>query len=90
MVGRTQLGTVEVVDPSVITLNGIAASHAANTILLAAVGLLEGEEIDHKLFFPAEDEVRSIVPRRDPSPRPPYTLIVRPPSFLPTDGRVAP
>jgi molybdopterin/thiamine biosynthesis adenylyltransferase len=63
---QNYLGTAEVIDPSVITLNGIAASHAANTMLLAAVGLQEGEEIDHKLFFPAEGEVRSIVPRRDP------------------------
>lgn len=60
------LGTGEVIDPSVITLNGIGASHAANTMLLQAVGLYRLEELDHQLFFPLEDAVRSVAPRKDP------------------------
>ena len=63
---QNYLGTSEVVDPSVITLNGIGASHAANTMLLQAVGLYELDHLDQHLYFPLEDEVRSIAPRKDP------------------------
>jgi hypothetical protein len=63
---QNYLGTSEVVDPSVITLNGIGASNAANTMLLQAVGLYELDHLDQHLYFPLEDEVRSIAPRKDP------------------------
>jgi hypothetical protein len=44
----------EIVDPSVISLNGIGASHAVTTMLLATVGLAQETIISHRLFFPAE------------------------------------
>ena len=43
-------GSVEVIDPSVISLNGIAASHAVNMMLFSATGLLSTDP-GQQLFF---------------------------------------
>jgi molybdopterin/thiamine biosynthesis adenylyltransferase len=59
-------GMEQVTDPSVISLNGISASHAVTTMLLAAVGLGQAEMIEHRLFFPAEGSSFNVrVPRRE-------------------------
>jgi hypothetical protein len=50
---QNYLGTPEVIDPSVISLNGIAASNAVNTMLFMATGLGEPALLDHRLFFHA-------------------------------------
>jgi len=47
-------GVAEITDPSVISLNGIGASHAVTTMLLTAVGLARPESIEHRLLFPAD------------------------------------
>lgn len=47
-------GVAEIVDPSVISLNGIGASHAVTTMLLTSVGLARHESTEHRLFFPAD------------------------------------
>jgi len=47
---QNYLGTPEVIDPSVVTLNGIAASTAATVFLMSTVGLGEAELWQHRLF----------------------------------------
>jgi hypothetical protein len=44
----------EVVDPSVISLNGISASDAVTTMLLAVVELAESGALEHRLYFPRD------------------------------------
>jgi hypothetical protein len=61
---QNYLDTPDVVDPSVITLNGIAASHATTAMLFSAVGLLESAP--QQLFFVRDGSVRDIAPRKDP------------------------
>ncbi len=55
----------DVVDPSVITLNAIGASHAVNTMLLSVTGLLTSPP-GQQLFFVREGNVMSVTARRDP------------------------
>src|SRR3954462_7343454 len=64
---QNYLATPEVIDPSVVSLNGIAASHAVNTMLFAAVGLAERALLDHRLLFARDGSVMTIRPRRDPA-----------------------
>jgi hypothetical protein len=47
-------GQDEVVDPSVISLNGIGASHAVTVMLLAATGLAADKALAHRIFFPRD------------------------------------
>jgi hypothetical protein len=49
---QNYLDVDEVVDPSVISLNGIAASHGVTTMLLWAVGLAIDPSVEHRLVFP--------------------------------------
>jgi hypothetical protein len=62
---QNYLGTPEVVDPSVITLNAQAVAGAMNTFLFAAIGLAEPDVLDHRLTFPASGETMAITPRRE-------------------------
>ena len=62
---QNYLGTAEVIDPSVVTLNGIAASNAVNTMLFAAVGLADPALLDHRLFFPRDGSIMTVGARRD-------------------------
>ena len=62
---QNYLNAPEVVDPSVITLNGIAASHAVNTMLFSATGLLTAE-LQQQLFFMLDGAVRTVEARKDP------------------------
>lgn len=57
----------EVIDPSVVSLNGIAASHAVNTMLFAATGLADSALLDHKLILPSSGELLSVQSRKDSS-----------------------
>ena len=54
------LGQDEVVDPSVISLNGISASHAVTAMLLAATGLAADEALAHRIFFPRDGSTFAI------------------------------
>jgi molybdopterin/thiamine biosynthesis adenylyltransferase len=63
---QNYLGTTEVIDPSVVTLNGIAASNAVNTMMLLAVGLADPDLLAHRLFFPRDGSVMTVTARRDP------------------------
>lgn len=62
---QNYLGTADVTDPSVVSLNGIAASHAVNAMLFSTVGLAEPALLDHRLFFPRDGSIMTIAPRRD-------------------------
>jgi molybdopterin/thiamine biosynthesis adenylyltransferase len=65
-VAQNYLDIPEVVDPSVISLNGIAASHAVTTMLLWATGLLEDAALRHTLFFPRRGEALVVNTQRKP------------------------
>lgn len=58
-------GATEVIDPSVITLNGIAASHAVNTMLFSVTGLLTAGPAQ-QLFFLRDGSSMTVQPRRAP------------------------
>lgn len=66
-VAQNYLDEPEVIDPSVVTLNGITASHAANAMLFSLTGLAEPELLNHHLFFPSRGEVLSVQPQKDPT-----------------------
>jgi molybdopterin/thiamine biosynthesis adenylyltransferase len=57
----------EIAVPSVITLNAVAASYAANEFLLHVTGLPRQHPVDRYIrFLPLTGEVERTVPRRDP------------------------
>jgi molybdopterin/thiamine biosynthesis adenylyltransferase len=56
---------VEVAEPSVITLNAVAAAHAANDYLLTVTGLLVPTPLYWTKVRPRDGEVVSEIPRRD-------------------------
>lgn len=56
---------VELAEPSVITLNALAAAHAANDYLLNVTGLLVSSSLYWTKVFPHEGKVVSEMPRRD-------------------------
>lgn len=62
---QNYLGTAEVIDPSVVTLNGIAAANAVNTMLFVAVGLADPGLLEHRLFFPRDGSIMTVSARRD-------------------------
>lgn len=66
-VAQNYLGDAEVIDPSVITLNGMTASYATNTLLFQATGLFERDELPHMLLFPRDYSTRFIRERKDPN-----------------------
>jgi molybdopterin/thiamine biosynthesis adenylyltransferase len=63
---QNYLDDPEVVDPSVISLNGTAASHAVNAMLFAAMGLAQREAFEHRLFFPLSGDVLTVTPKQRP------------------------
>lgn len=65
-VAQNYLGQAEVIDPSVITLNGITASQATNTMLFQAISLFERADLPHTLLFPRDDSRRFIREVKDP------------------------
>jgi hypothetical protein len=57
-----------IIAPSVITLNAIAASHAANDFMFAMTGLTQGDAtLEYMRFVPRERDVRFDLPRADPT-----------------------
>ena len=65
-VAQNYVGEPEVIDPSVITLNGIAASHASTVMLFALTGLAERSLLHHRLFFTTDGEVFPVLPKKIP------------------------
>ncbi len=60
------LGIGDVIDPSVVTLNGISAAHAATTMMLMATGLAEPEVLAHRLYLPTTSETLTITTTHKP------------------------
>jgi molybdopterin/thiamine biosynthesis adenylyltransferase len=63
-VAQNYLNAPEIIDPSVITLNGIAASHASTVMLCAVTGLGEPGLLNHRLFFATSGDVFSVSPKK--------------------------
>ncbi len=63
---QNYVGEPEVIDPSVITLNGIAASNASTVMLFALTGLAERSLLHHRLFFTTDGEVFPVLPKKMP------------------------
>lgn len=61
---QNYLNDPDVIDPSVISLNGVAASHAVNVLLFAATGLAQPELFVHRLFFSLAGDVLTVTPKR--------------------------
>lgn len=61
---RRYVDDPEVIAPSVISLNALAASYAVNDFLFRAMGLRQGDE-DYVYFEPQKAEVRLEIPRKD-------------------------
>jgi hypothetical protein len=58
----------DVAEPSVISLNAVAAAHAVTDFLLYVTGLLdEGANLRHQLIEPQERSLMNVGVRRDPS-----------------------
>lgn len=53
---QNYLNEPEVIDPSVISLNGIGASHAVTRMLFYATGLTARQTPQHRLWFPLEGD----------------------------------
>lgn len=62
---QNYLGLPEVIDPSVITLNGIGASTATNFMLMSSVGLAGPELANHCLFDARHGTWLALEPQRD-------------------------
>ena len=63
---QNYLNEPDVVDPSVISLNGVAASSAVNVMLFAATGLADESLWDHRLFLPRGGDVLTVRTKKDP------------------------
>ncbi len=66
---QNYLATPEVIDPSVVTLNGLAASQAMNVLLFTVTGLADPELLRHRYYFPADATSKAVVERPDPQCR---------------------
>jgi len=64
---QNYLDLPETIDPSVITLNGIAASMATNTMLMTAVGLAGRALLDHRLMDARHGDWLALKQQRKPS-----------------------
>jgi molybdopterin/thiamine biosynthesis adenylyltransferase len=62
---QNYLNEPEVTDPSVITLNGLAASHATTVFLLSHTGLADERALRHRLFFPTDGQALEVSPRKE-------------------------
>jgi molybdopterin/thiamine biosynthesis adenylyltransferase len=65
-VAQNYLNEPEIIDPSVISLNGIAASHAVSTMLFSATCLATEQLLVHRLYLPLEGQALGVAPRRQP------------------------
>jgi hypothetical protein len=66
-VAQNYLDLPEVVDPSVITLNAVAASAATNLMLMSATGLAQSGNTDHRLFDARSGTWLALEDRQDPT-----------------------
>jgi molybdopterin/thiamine biosynthesis adenylyltransferase len=65
-VAQNYLNEPEVIDPSVVSLNGISASHAVNAMLFTETGLAADALMNHRLHFPRDGSSLSVDTRREP------------------------
>jgi molybdopterin/thiamine biosynthesis adenylyltransferase len=63
---QNYLNAPDVVDPSVISMNGVAASTAVNVMLFAATGLAQDSLWNHRLFLPLAGDVLTVGTKKDP------------------------
>jgi molybdopterin/thiamine biosynthesis adenylyltransferase len=63
-IAQNYLNEPDVIDPSVISLNGIGASHAVTTMLFSATGLATEPLMVHRLYFPREGQALGVDSRR--------------------------
>jgi molybdopterin/thiamine biosynthesis adenylyltransferase len=63
---QNYLDEPELIDPSVISLNAVAASHAVNVMLFATTGLADTPLWEHRLILPRSGEVLTIRTKKDP------------------------
>lgn len=66
---QNYLGTADVIDPSVTTLNAAAASGALNAMLMSVVGLASDELMSHRITLTREGSVLTLRPEQDDSCR---------------------
>lgn len=64
---QNYLALPDVVDPSVVTLNGVAASMATNAMLMWAVGLGSNKLMRHRLLDARTGDWLALRPSRDPN-----------------------
>jgi hypothetical protein len=62
---QNYLDLPDVVDPSVVTLNGVAASAATNLMLMYAVGMGQPGHLSHRLFDARGGSWLALEPRHD-------------------------
>lgn len=65
--GQHYIDDPVVIVPSVVTLNSVAAAHAADDFLFWAVGLATDPSRDYLVTQPRNRSVRFVMPRRDPN-----------------------
>jgi molybdopterin/thiamine biosynthesis adenylyltransferase len=63
---QNYLSEPDVVDPSVISLNGLGASHAVNVMFLWATGLAQPTLLDHRLFLATSGEALAVTNQKRP------------------------
>lgn len=63
---QNYLNEPEIIDPSVVSLNGLAAAHAVNVMLLAMTGLAESTLLDHRLFLVCSGDVFAVKDVKQP------------------------
>jgi molybdopterin/thiamine biosynthesis adenylyltransferase len=81
---QNYLNEPEVIDPSVISLNGLAAANAVNVMLFSATGLAHERLFDHRLYFPLTGDVLAVRDIKDPDC--PFCSISRPDSHYGRGG----
>jgi hypothetical protein len=62
---QNYLNVPDIVDPSVVTLNGVAASAATNLMLMYAVGMGQSGHLSHRLFDARGGSWLALEPRHD-------------------------
>jgi ThiF family len=62
---QNYIGLLDIIDPSVITLNGIGASAAVNVMLMSTVGLGREELAAHRIFDAQHGDWLTLQPQRD-------------------------
>jgi molybdopterin/thiamine biosynthesis adenylyltransferase len=66
-VAQNYLNLPDVVDPAVISLNGIGVSWAVTTMLFWATGLARSSLAEHRIIFPRSGEMHVVNDQKDPA-----------------------